>query len=61
LRLGYLETEGLEFETLDRFPDEIAALGGAPAWLDRFDADPRQWAMRLELAHAEVASAVAYA
>lgn len=61
LRLGYLETEGMEFETLDRFADEIAALGGARAWLDRFDADPRQWLNRLELARAEVASAIAYA
>jgi hypothetical protein len=61
LRLGYLETEGMEFETLDRFGDEIAALGGAQAWLDRFDADPRQWAARLELARAEIESAIASA
>lgn len=61
LRLGYLETEGMEFETLDRFGDEIAALGGPRAWLDTFDADPRQWAVRLELARAEVASAIQYA
>jgi hypothetical protein len=61
LELGYLETEGLEFETLDRFGDEIAALGGPQAWLERFDADPRQWAARLELARAEIESAIAYA
>lgn len=61
LQLGYLATEGMEFETLDRFGDELAALGGAQAWLERFDADPRQWAVRLQLAHAEVASAIAYA
>lgn len=61
LQLGYLETEGMEFETLDRVPDEIAAIGGAQAWLDRFDADPREWALRLELARAEVESASAYA
>jgi hypothetical protein len=60
LRLGYLETEGLEFETLDRFGDEIAALGGPQAWLERFDADPRQWAARLELARAEIDSAIAH-
>jgi hypothetical protein len=60
LRLGYMETEGMEFETLDRFADEVAALGGPQAWLDRFDADPRQWAVRLELARAEVESAIAY-
>jgi hypothetical protein len=61
LRLGYLETEGLEFETLDRFGDEIAGLGGPQAWLERLDADPRQWAMRLELARAEVEAAITHA
>lgn len=61
MRLGYLETEGMEFETLDRFGDELEALGGGPAWLDRFDADPRQWALRLGLARAEVESAIAFA
>jgi hypothetical protein len=60
LKLGYLETEGLEFETLDRCGHEIAALGGPQAWIERFDADPQQWAARLALAHAEVASAIAY-
>lgn len=61
LRTGYLETEGLEFETLDRYGDEIAALGGAQAWIDRFDADPQQWLYRTDLARAEAASALAYA
>jgi hypothetical protein len=60
MTLGYLETEGMEFETLDRYGDELAALGGAQAWLERFDADPRQWVVRLELAHAEAASALRY-
>lgn len=61
LSLAYRETEGMEFETLDRYGDEVAALGGAQAWLDRFDADPRHWAARLELARAEAESALAYA
>lgn len=60
LSLGYLETEGMEFETLDRYEDEAAALGGAQAWIDRFDADPRQWVGRIELARAEAASALRY-
>ena len=60
LRLAYCETEGMEFETLDRYGDEVAALGGAQAWLDRFDADPRQWLGRLDLARAEAASAIRY-
>lgn len=61
LSLGYLATEGMEFETLDRYEDEVAALGGAEAWLERFDADPRQWQGRIELAQAEGASALRYA
>jgi hypothetical protein len=60
LRLGYLETEGMEFETLDRYADELAALGGREAWLARFDADVQQWLTRVELARAEIASAIAY-
>ncbi len=60
LSLSYLETEGMEFETMDRYGDEVAALGGAQAWLERFDADPRQWLIRLELARAETASAIRY-
>lgn len=58
---GYSETEGLEFETLDRYGDEIAALGGADAWIARVDADPHAWTLRLDLARAEVAAALAYA
>jgi hypothetical protein len=61
LTLGYLETEGMEFETLDRYEEELAPLGGREAWLARFDADPHQWLARTELARAEIASAIAYA
>jgi hypothetical protein len=43
LALGYIQTEGLEFETPDRFADEVAAAGGLDAWLARLDADPRRW------------------
>jgi len=60
LTLGYLATEGLEFETPDRFGDEIAAAGGLDAWLAALDADPRQWALRLDIARVEVAAAVPY-
>ncbi len=56
--LAYLATEGLEFETLDRYLDEVAELGGAQAWCDRLDADPQQWLYRLDLARAEIAAAV---
>jgi hypothetical protein len=56
LRLGYIVTDGLEFETADRFGEAIAAAGGRTQWMDRLDADPRAWAMRLELARIEVES-----
>lgn len=48
--LGYLPTEGLEFETPDRFANEVADAGGLEAWLKRFDSDPQRWLERLELA-----------
>ncbi|NJO07901.1 MAG: hypothetical protein HC876_21605 [Chloroflexaceae bacterium] len=60
LRLHALHTEGLEFETLDRFADEVAELGGPEAWIARVDADPRQWALRSEIAYLEIQSIAAY-
>jgi hypothetical protein len=61
LSVAYRETEGLEFETADRFPDEIAAAGGREQWLDQLDDDPAQWSFRLDLARIEVAAAEPYA
>jgi hypothetical protein len=58
--LGYLETEGMEFETPDRFGDQIAALGGLAAWMQRLDLDVREWALRLDVARAEVAAMQPY-
>lgn len=58
--LGYVATEGLEFETADRYADQVAQAGGLAGWLARLDADPRQWAMRLELARLEVVATAAY-
>ncbi|NWG18946.1 MAG: hypothetical protein HXY39_01335 [Chloroflexi bacterium] len=52
--LGAIDTEGLEYETADRFPAEVAAAGGLAAWMERIDADPREWALRLEIARLEV-------
>jgi hypothetical protein len=60
MTLAYLESEGLEFETLDRYGDEIAALGSAEAWIARMDGDVRQWAYRLDMARVEVESVAAY-
>jgi hypothetical protein len=58
--LGYLATEGLEFETADRHAEEVAAAGGLDRWVAQIDADPRKWAQRLELARIEVEAALPY-
>jgi hypothetical protein len=56
--LGYLETEGLEFETPDRFAAEVARAGGVRQWSEQLDDDVQHWAMRLELARIEVAAMI---
>ena len=61
ITLGYIETEGLEFETADRYADEIAAVGGLENWIAQIDADPNAWALRLEIARLEVVAAASYA
>jgi hypothetical protein len=58
--LGYIETEGLEFETADRYAGEIAAVGGLDRWIAQLDAVPRRWMERLEIARLEVAAALPY-
>jgi hypothetical protein len=60
LSLGYIPTEGLEFETPDRYPAEIAEAGGLGRWLERLDADVGAWALRLEIARLEVQAALPY-
>jgi hypothetical protein len=59
--LGYIETEGLEFETPDRFTAEVAQAGGVAQWSERLDDDPQHWATRLELARIEVAAMLPFA
>jgi hypothetical protein len=44
--LGYIDVEGMEFETPDRYPQEIADAGGLSAWMDRIDSDPEVWLHR---------------
>lgn len=58
--LGYTATEGMEFETADRYADQIAACGSVAAWIAQLDADPQQWVLRLGLAQVEVAAMVGY-
>lgn len=52
----YLATEGMEFETADAYPAEVAAAGGLANWLAQLDADPQQWVHRLEAARVEIAA-----
>lgn len=51
LRIGYLETEGLEFETADRYPAEIAALGSRQAWINEHYDNLAVWESRLHTAY----------
>lgn len=59
--MAHVETEGLEFETADRYVPEIERAGGLEAWLAALDTDPQQWAFRLRLAQIEIASMAPYA
>jgi hypothetical protein len=59
--LGYIETEGLEFETPDRYPAEVAQAGGVAQWSEQLDDDPQHWAHRLELARIEVEAMLPFA
>ncbi len=56
LVVGYAATEGLEWETPDRYTDEIAAAGGLDVWMANYDAAPERWEFRLRLALLEVAA-----
>ena len=58
--IGYCVTEGLEFETADRYGDQVAAAGGLEAWKAQLDADPQRWVERLDVARVEVAAAAPY-
>jgi hypothetical protein len=55
-KVGYRATEGMEFETPDRFGDQVATLGSVQAWVDRLDGDAHEWVLRLEIARSEVAA-----
>jgi len=58
---GSVVTEGLEFETLDRYGEEIEAAGGRGEWLEQFDSDLRHWVHRLGMACNHVAAMIPFA
>jgi hypothetical protein len=57
---GYIATEGLEFETQDRYAGEVARSGGQAQWLAQLDADPRRWLHRLKIAQMEIEAMLAF-
>ena len=59
--LGYIATEGMEFETADRYSKEVTQAGGLAQWLARLDTDPRNWAHRLDMARVEIEAMTPYA
>jgi hypothetical protein len=54
--IGYWPTNGLDFETADRYGGEVAERGGVEAWKASVDSDPLMWEQRLELARIEIAA-----
>ena len=52
--LGYIETEGMEFETADAFPNEIAAAGGLGAWHAQNEQSLDTWLYRLKATIVEI-------
>ena len=50
LCVEYRSCEGLEFETPDRFPEQVAETGGVAAWIARVDQSPEEWTRRLAFA-----------
>lgn len=48
--IGYVETDGLSFETADFHAPEIAAAGSLEVWLERLASQPDAWAVRTRLA-----------
>jgi hypothetical protein len=57
-RCEHVLTEGLEFESGDRFPDQVAQAGGLAAWNAARDRTPERWAFRVRLAGDIVAGAL---
>lgn len=48
LRCAYLPTEGLEYETADRYAPEITAAGGYDAWVAESESNPARWRQRTQ-------------
>jgi len=49
-RCEQLLAEGLEFETGDRYPEEVARAGGLAGWNEGLDRDAARWTFRVQIA-----------
>lgn len=49
-KLGYLEADGLEYETADRYPEQVFEMGGLESFRANLETDPERWVNRLALA-----------
>ncbi len=58
LTVAYVETDGMEYETADRYPEEVAADGGIEAWTEQQSLSPANWVLRLAYAHAIASAAM---
>lgn len=58
-RVGYLATEGLEFETPDYYPEELSRAGSLEAWLEARSETLEGWIPRTRLALESLEAALA--
>lgn len=49
-RIDYIQVDGLEWESADHFSDEIADEAAQKRAAEAYDADPKHWARRVEIA-----------
>lgn len=59
-KMGYLETDGLEYETADRYPEQVLDMGGLEKFCAYLDADPLRWINRLALALEEAQASLPF-
>jgi hypothetical protein len=58
MSIGYVQVEGLEFETGIKHPKEIEQAGGYENWKKRIEQTPKIWLNRIKLCHQIAETAV---
>ena len=61
LTMTEIKTEGLEYETAEKYAEASENVGGEAQWTAQIDSNPRHWIHRLNLARIEVESILPYA